>query len=76
MSTRDDLFDLEALFGSPCDPEKPTVETAADLPLSWHQFWDERAALMEFDGGLPREQAEMQALAEVHNLMQAERGRS
>src|SRR5262245_2498751 len=32
--------------------------TPADLPPDWHLLWDERAAIMEYDGGLPRERAE------------------
>ena len=37
----------------------------ADLPADWHFLWDERAAIMEFDGGLPRERAEALALAHI-----------
>lgn len=37
--------------------------TPTDLPPEWHLAWDERAAIMEFDGGLPRERAEALALA-------------
>jgi len=44
---------------------------AADLPADWHELWDERAAIMEFDGGLPRERAEAAALAEVLKQMSA-----
>jgi hypothetical protein len=40
-----------------------------DLPADWHLVWDERAAIMEYDGGLPREQAEARALAEVVRSM-------
>jgi hypothetical protein len=39
--------------------------TVADLPPDWHLLWDERAAIMEYDGGLPREHAEAQALADI-----------
>lgn len=37
----------------------------ADLPADWHLLWDERAAIMEYDGGLPRERAEALALAGI-----------
>jgi hypothetical protein len=37
----------------------------ADLPGDWHQAWEERASIMEFDGGLPREHAEALALKEI-----------
>ncbi len=43
-----------------------------DLPPEWHLLWDERAAILEFDGGWPRERAEALALDEVHRLMRAE----
>jgi hypothetical protein len=28
--------------------------TPADLPADWQIFWEERAAIGEYDGGLPR----------------------
>lgn len=40
-----------------------------NLPPDWHLLWDERAAVMEFDGGLPRERAEALALADVLKQM-------
>jgi hypothetical protein len=42
---------------------------AADLPPDWHELWDERAAIMEYDGGLPREHAEAQALLDILSQM-------
>ena len=33
----------------------------AKLPPEWQQMWEERAAIMEFDGGLSREEAEREA---------------
>jgi len=45
---------------------------ANDLPIDWHFAWDERAAILEFDAGLPRERAEAKALDYV--LEQARRG--
>lgn len=35
---------LDALFLETINP--------ADLPADWHLFWDERAAIVEYDGGL------------------------
>ncbi len=37
----------------------------AILPPDWHVQWDERAAIMEADGGLPRERAEALALLDI-----------
>ena len=42
-----------------------------DLPLDWRIEWEERAAIMEFCGGLPREQAEAMALQETLDRMTA-----
>ena len=39
------------------------------LPPEWHLLWDERAAIMEFDGKLPRERAEALSLDEVLTAM-------
>jgi hypothetical protein len=36
-----------------------------DLSPDWHLQWDERAAVLEYEGGHPRERAEALALAEV-----------
>lgn len=41
--------------------------TVAALPGDWREIYEERAAIMEFDGRLPRERAEVLALAEVWN---------
>jgi hypothetical protein len=41
----------------------------SDLPADWHLLWDERAAIMEYDGGLPRERAEALALADIIQAM-------
>jgi hypothetical protein len=46
----------------------------ADLPPEWHQRWDERAAMMEYDGGLHRERAEALALKDI--LQQMHRARN
>src|SRR6516225_7985186 len=48
-----------------------TVEslTPADLPADWHFVWDERAAIMEYDSGLPRERAEALALLDMLQQM-------
>ncbi len=43
------------------------------LPPDWHLLWDERAAVMEYEGRIPRERAEALALAEILRLRQAVR---
>jgi len=39
------------------------------LPPDWHLQWDERAAIMEADGNLPRERAEALALRDTLEQM-------
>lgn len=58
---------LEALFAPPPDPRPAGVRP--DLPPEWLVAWGERAAIMEYDGGLPRELAEYRALLEVSKQM-------
>src|SRR4051794_33446455 len=66
------MLDLETIF----DPDRtgptraPTPASPSgiipnDLPPEWHLAWDERAAIMEYDGGLTRDQAEARALADI-----------
>jgi hypothetical protein len=43
--------------------------TAAELPADWHFLWGERAAIMVYDGKLPRERAEALALTEILQMM-------
>lgn len=45
------------------------IVTPTDLPPDWHFEWDERAAIMEYDGEMPRERAEMLALQDVLKRM-------
>jgi hypothetical protein len=62
--------DLLAILESGGQDDLPLPDaglTPDDLPPDWHELWEERAAIMEFDGGLPREQAE--ALADVLRSM-------
>jgi hypothetical protein len=43
-----------------------------DLPSDWHFLWEERAAIMEYDGKLPKEHAEAEALRDILARMQRE----
>lgn len=51
-------------------PENSNIETDID-PEEWREAFEERAAIMEYSGGLPRHEAERQArvicLAEFRN---------
>ena len=44
--------------------------TVDDLPGDWRCVFEERAAILEYDGGLSREEADRQALIEICNRMQ------
>lgn len=74
--TYDAVAFLESLFrpGADAAPTAPPADPD-DLPLpdhlpaDWRDLWDERAAIMEFDGGLPRELAEHRALLDVPRQM-------
>ncbi len=78
MTKYDAMAFLEGLFRHPSgevsggaslgEHNAPDV-TPADLPLEWHFLWDERAAIMEYDGRLPRERAEAEALKEILGKM-------
>ncbi len=46
-----------------------------ELPPEWHLAWDERAAIMEYDAGLPRERAEALALRDILAQINSERMR-
>jgi hypothetical protein len=43
--------------------------TANDLTANWREVYEERAAIMEYDGGMTRERAEEQALRDTLNEM-------
>ena len=44
-----------------------------DLPGDWRCVFEERAAIMEYHGDLPRELAEAKALTETVRMMEAEK---
>ena len=51
------------------EPDPAQALTPGDLPVEWWELWDERAAIMEFDGNMPRERAEALALADIVERM-------
>lgn len=74
-------FDAVAFLGSLLEPETDQAVTfddeptdwvssdvaiqPGDLPESWRELYEERAAIREFDGGQAREHAEAEALREI-----------
>ena len=73
----DALSFLESLFRA--DPVVVTAVPAADttrpeltpddLPSDWRAEYEERAAIREYDGNMPRELAEHYALLEIIEMM-------
>ena len=86
MTTYNVIERLAELFREADSPDVPLAPepTAApglprigdvgpeDLPMDWRVAWEERAAIKEYDGHLPRQQAEAEALAEVIGQMDQE----
>jgi hypothetical protein len=63
------LLDHKAAVLAALALEAPVTVTPDDLPPDWHFAWDERAAIMEHNGKLPRERAEALALLDVLRQM-------
>ncbi|MDI9431534.1 MAG: hypothetical protein QM570_07435 [Planctomycetota bacterium] len=64
------IFALERLraLRAVQDFDPTVINDPADLPMDWRIDWEERAAILEYDGGLSREAAERQALDEIREL--------
>ena len=72
---------LERLTAHPMSSESATVRAVAeapavepvptfdDLPGDWRVWYEERAAIREYDGGQAREHAEAEALREALDAM-------
>lgn len=80
------LLDLDAVFDpdrqpgthiksqrviESCVVKQCDLTSTTNLPIEWHWEWEERAAILEFDGELPREQAEHLALLDILKRMRS-----
>ncbi len=68
ISPRSALTDTDRTALRACKRELVYVlssATVADLSPSLRELWEERAAIMEYEGDVPREQAERLALVDV-----------
>jgi hypothetical protein len=72
------MLDLDAIFNPDVTlPPRQAIPAndagirVEDLPVDWRFEWEERAAIREHDGGLPRERAEALALKDVIKMMRA-----
>jgi hypothetical protein len=63
------LLDHKAQVLAALAPAAPVAVTPGDLPPDWYFSWDERAAIMEHDGKLPRDRAEALALEDILEQM-------
>ncbi len=45
-------------------------EKQPDIPDYWQEDYEERAAILEYDGGLDRESAQRQARIEIQKMLQ------
>ena len=45
--------------------DSPALTDIDDLPMDWRIEFEERAAILEYDGGLSRNDADKQALSEI-----------
>jgi hypothetical protein len=73
---------LEGLFRpagatarTPTPVPEPLGVSVEELPGDWRVEWEERAAVLEYDGGFSRERAEALALAEIVGKMHRFGGR-
>ena len=85
MTTYNVVDKLEELFRQSAGPvrqrhiEVPKAEPLPrcyglgpeDLPIDWRVEWEERAAIMEYCGGMTRDRAEAEALRETLDRMKA-----
>jgi len=63
---------LNGLYADPLpDPDQEPIITPAELPPEWRDYYEERAAVREYDGGQAREHAEAEALKETLAAMRA-----
>ena len=62
-------YDAVAFLNDLWNP--PALPGPDDLPGDWRVAWEERAAIMEYDGGLPRERAEALAMTDILRQMKA-----
>ncbi len=87
MSSYDAVTFLEGLYGPDAGDAVVTLPAGAphrggmevdidDLPVDWRLWFEERAAIKEYDGGMSRELAEAEALAETVALMRQAEGRA
>ncbi len=72
------MLDLDFIFDpviveAAAQAKYGTAVQADDLPADWRGWFEERAAIMEYEGGLPRARADAEALAETVRLMGKEK---
>ncbi|MFL5329875.1 MAG: hypothetical protein ACJ8C4_13280 [Gemmataceae bacterium] len=68
------MLDLKTTFDPDRNARLPVSLgiTSDDLPDDWRHHYEERAAIMEYDGGLAKEHAEAVAVADTLEAMRRE----
>ena len=46
------------------------IASAYDLPMEWRVEYEERAAILEYDGGLSRDEADRRAFVEIKQRLE------
>ena len=64
----DDIFDNNRIREPLARHVTPDIGPD-DLPGDWRVLWEERAAILEYEGGLLRERAEHEALLDIVKQM-------
>jgi hypothetical protein len=60
--------------GCPACGRSHSICSPSELPTEWYLEWDERAAIMEYDGNMSRERAEHEALLDILKQLKARTG--
>ena len=50
-----------------------SIESGNKIPPDWSYDFEERAAIIEYEGGLSRDEAEVLALVEINNRLKTQR---
>ena len=66
------IFALERLRALRAEKvlDAPGPASVDELPMEWRIDFEERAAILEYDGGLTREDADKQALTEIWSRLE------
>ena len=67
-----ELVQPESVINVPGTAEEIQIMCPDDLHMDWRIEYEERAAILEYDGGLSREDAESKAFDEIQKRMETD----